>query len=101
MNRAVDFHSGPFMIADTTWPIQLSPAAMEKPLCSLFTASVPPGVTMEKLASLPALAFWANIGAGRLCVACPVSRHSANVGQMSQMYPRDRAAAVLGGKGWP
>ena len=60
MNRTVDCQSGPFMIADATWPSQSSPAVMEKPLCSLNGASFPPGVMIEKLGRFPRSASRTN-----------------------------------------
>src|SRR5215472_13015026 len=100
MNRAVDFHSGPFMTADATWPIQLSPTVIEKPLCWLSAVSAPPGVTTEKLASFPAFASLTNCGAGTLSLVCLVSRHSAKDGQMSQPYPM-ALFPEAGCLGWP
>ena len=57
---------------------------MEKPLCSLNGASFPPGVMMEKLGRFPRSASRTNDELATLFAFCPVSRHSANEGQMSQ-----------------
>jgi hypothetical protein len=45
MKIAVDAQSGPFWIAETTLPIQLSPASIELLLCWL--ASAPPLAFVE------------------------------------------------------
>ena len=89
MNKAVDRQSGPFMTADAIWPSQSSPAVMEKPLCSLSRVSLPPGVMMEKLGRVPRWASFTNDVLATLFAFWPVFRHSANEGQMSQMYPRE------------
>ena len=85
MNSTVDRQSGPVMTAEATWPSQSSPAVMELPLCSLNWASFPPGVMIEKFGRFPVLASWTNDALATLFAFCPVSRHSANEGQMSQM----------------
>jgi len=84
MNKTVNRHSGPFMIADAIWPSQSSPEVMEKPLCSLNGASFPPGVMMEKFGRFPLFASRTNEELATLSALWPVFRHSENEGQMSQ-----------------
>src|SRR5215467_1764242 len=101
MNRAVDFHSGPFMTADATWPSQSSPAVIENPLCSLNAASLPPGMMMAKFGRCPDRATLTKAVLGTLFVLCLVSRHSAKEGQMSQTYPSSNGVLLAGGLGLP
>src|SRR5262249_61761301 len=79
--------SGRLMMAEAIGPGQSSPAVMEKPLCSLSLVSFPPGVMMEKFGRCPRCASRTNDVLATLFAFWPVSRHSANEGQMSQMYP--------------
>src|SRR5215467_3128308 len=86
MNTAVEPQSGPFITAATCWPSQLSPAAMENPLCSEFLSL--PGVSTENAGSLPVLASAANWPSAAMPEDWPY-RHSANEGQIAHQYPRD------------
>src|SRR6478609_11487459 len=83
MKTAVLDHSGPFMSAVMTFPIQLSPVAIEYALCCEFAAL---GMTRLRFASVPFFAFWITFWEPTTCVFCPVSMQSANVGQIAQPY---------------
>src|SRR5450631_3306949 len=89
MKSAVDPHSGPFSTADATWPIQLSPTAIEVPLCwDVGPVPLPWGRTMEKLGRVPFLASVTKLPAGTMSDRWPVSRHSAKVGHTDHVYVR-------------
>src|ERR1700730_4333203 len=87
MNTAVEDHSGPCSTALTSCPIQLSQAVMLTSLWQLLSTSGPPGVTTEKLGSVPAPAAVRKSASGTRLAAWLVSRHSANEGQIDQIYP--------------
>ena len=83
---AVDCHWGPFSMAETTLPIQLSPVAMEVPLCWEVEPLGPlAGMSSEKLGSVPFLALVMTLAVGTMLLASLVYRQSAKVGQVSQM----------------
>ena len=73
MKIAVVDQSGPFSTALTAWPIQLSPAAIDVPLCCEVGPLAPPdGSSTEKLGSAP---FWASVmnrSVGTRLVFCDV-----------------------------
>src|SRR5262249_13319946 len=86
MNKAVEAHLGPSMTALAIWPIQLSPAVIEVPLCWESGVGWWPGTTREKLGRLPACASVTNCSGSRMWL-CWAYRHSAIDGQVAQMYP--------------
>src|SRR5216683_4122994 len=94
MNRAVEDQSGLFMTALATWPMKLSPAVMEKPLCSLSCAYPAPGVTTANAGRFPPAASVRNWPVGAMPDAW-VQRHSAKYGQMAQSYPPPCAFTVF------
>src|SRR5579864_7212455 len=101
MNSTVDRHCGPCITAEATRPSQSSPAVIEKPLCSLNLASLPPGVTIAKFGSLPERASRTNVELGTLFAFWRVYRHSAKDGQMSHSYPPAIGLPPGGGVGSP
>src|ERR1700674_6028275 len=87
MKSAVDFHSGPCSRADATAPIQLSPAAIDVPLCcDVGKVPLPCGSTIEKLGSVPFFASVTKLVTGTMFIRLWVCRHSAKLGQIAHVY---------------
>src|ERR1017187_5884195 len=88
MNRTVDDHSGEFSSAVTTLPIQLSPTAMDVPLCcdAFWSTLSSPGSTSPNAGSVPAAASVRMVSVRTRLARCDVSRHSAKLGQVAQLY---------------
>src|SRR5262249_54460636 len=83
MNSAVDDHSGPLMRALASWPVQLSPAAIEVRLCWLYFSSMLPGMMIEKRGRVPWAASAVNCGMVDMCCCWAVSQQSASDGQIA------------------
>jgi hypothetical protein len=73
MKMAVELQSGPFSIALTIFPIQLSPCAIELSLCWDCGGF---GVTIEKLGSVPAAASVSTWVFRTKLLLCCEPRHS-------------------------
>src|ERR1700686_457451 len=88
MKIAVDDQSGPCSTALTAAPIQLSPTAIEVPLCCDVAPLLPPwGSRIEKLGRVPFCASVVNWLGATMFSFWLVSRQAAKVRRIAQSYP--------------